>query len=208
MFNLLDKKIIIYDTETEGLNHMFTRPWELAFCVYEKNKKVYEYQSYLKWPNLKVSFGAAKQTGYNAKEVQDKGREPKEVMDHFRKYLYDDEYYIVGHNILRYDSQIINTANRELGYDTDFSFTKRCIDTNALARALKLNRLKKEHEDIIAWQYRILDIRAKGVKTRIQVLCDEFKITYDKENLHGALYDVEMNYEILKRLVQKMDISL
>jgi len=208
MFDIDKKSFVIYDFETEGLNHAFTRPWELAFCVYDKGKKVHEYQAYLQWPDLNVCYHAAKATGFDQSVVDKKGKNPKEVIDYFCKFLYDQKYYILGHNILGYDSQILNVSRRELGYKADFSFIKRVIDTNAVARGIKLNRLPKEHDDFIAWQYRILDVKAKGIKTKTDILCKEYCIPYNPDKLHGALYDIEINYEILKKLVNKIDINL
>lgn len=207
MFNIKNN-FIIYDFETEGLNHAFSKPWDIAWCVYQNGKLQKEIQYFLDWPNLNVSYGAAKETGFRKETIKKSGVDPMKVIKEFDQYIYDPNFYIIGHNILGYDSQIHNVARRELGLKTDFSYIHRVIDTNAIARGIKLERLPKEHENFTAWQYRILDVKAKGVKTKIPILCKEFHIPYEEEKLHSALYDVKKNFEILKKLIELIDIKV
>jgi DNA polymerase III epsilon subunit-like protein len=184
---------------------MYAKPWQLGFCIYEKGEEVFSYSSYLKWPNLNVSPGAARATHFNPLIVEKEGKDPKEVLEFFWKHLYDEKYTIAGHNILGYDVQINNVARRELGFQPDYSYVPRCLDSNAIARGIKLERLPKPGEDLVAWQYKMLDIRAKGVRTSITALCKEWDIPFDENRLHEAIYDVRCNYQIFKKIVQKLN---
>ena len=203
--NLLKKKIVLYDYETEGLNLCYTRPWELAFNIYEYGKLIESKHAYIKWPNLKVSKGAAEATGFDPNKIEILGKDPKLVCDKFFSYLYDDSYTILGHNILGYDSYIVNVCRRELGYSEDYSFIDRVIDTHALAKAWKLNLRPLEDENFPAWQYRVIDKKAKGIKTNLKALCEEFGIEFDETKLHAAGYDCEKNHEVFQELVKRLN---
>lgn len=204
MLDLYNKKLLIWDFETEGLSPLYTRPWQLGFCVYEKNKEIFSYSAYLKWPNLKVSPGAARATGYDPVKVEKEGKDPREVLDILWQYMYDDSYVVAGHNVLGYDVQINNVSRRELGLKPDFSFVPRILDSNAIARGIKLGMLPKKDEDFIAWQYKMLNVRAKGVRTNIKSLCEEFNIEFDEFRLHEALYDVQKNHSIFLELDKRL----
>jgi DNA polymerase III epsilon subunit-like protein len=204
MPNLYNKKLLIFDYETEGLSELYSRPWQIGFCIYEKNEEIFNYSSYIKWPNLNVSPGAARATHFNPVVVEKEGKDPKEVLGFFWEHLYDDKYTIAGHNILGYDVQINNVARRESGLKPDYSFVRRCLDSNAIARGIKLNMLPKPGDNFVAWQYKMLEVRAKGVKTSITALCKEFNIECDESRLHEAIFDVRMNYKIFQELEKKL----
>lgn len=206
MLNLYNRKLLIWDYETESLSELYARPWQLGFCIYEKGQEVFSYSSYIKYNTpLKVSPGAARATHYNPFIVEKEGKPAQEVFDIFWKYLYDEQYTPAGHNLLGYDVQINNVARRELGLPPDYSYVPRILDSNAIARGFKMNLKPKKGENLVAWQYKMLNIRAKGVKTSILTLCREYSIECDENRLHEAIYDTRMNYQIFKELEKRMN---
>lgn len=204
--NILNKRLIIFDTETEGLNGCFTRPWEIFWSVFEKGEEVESHECLLKWPDLKVSEGAARVTGFDPQRIEDFGQEPKEIIDLFDSFLYDDRNILVGANILGYDVKIINTARRQFGYKPDYSFIKRIYDVNAIARGLKWPVRYNPGDDFIAWQYKCLNIKMKGMKTKVQYLCEEYGIPFDLEQLHQAKYDSFLTEKVFRELVKRVNI--
>lgn len=210
MFDFKRDRFFVYDFETEGLNQAFSRPWDIAWSLFENGKCIENKQYYVHWGDLKMSHGAAKATGFDKKKeiIEKHGLKPEDALALFDELIYDESTYNVGHNILGYDSQIHNVARRCIGLPTDFSFIKRSIDTNAIARGIKLERLPKDEDDFIAWQYKILDAKVKGLKTRIGKLCGEYSIPYEEDDLHSAAYDVEKNVEIFKRQLNEIEINI
>jgi DNA polymerase III epsilon subunit-like protein len=53
---------------------------------------------------------------------------------------------------------------------------------------------------------KLASLRAKGVKTNLMSLCDKYKIDFDPSKLHDALYDIEKNFEVFKKLIWSHDI--
>ena len=57
-----DQRYVIFDTETEGLNLIKSRPWQVAWIIAEGDKIISRNDRFIHWPNLNVSEGAAKVT--------------------------------------------------------------------------------------------------------------------------------------------------
>ena len=199
------KPIVVFDTETEGLNGVFTRPWEIGWFVYKNGQELESHKYLLKWPNLKVSPGAAKITNFNPFILERDGRDPKEIIDLFCSYIYNTDNILLGTNILGYDTEIINVARQELGYKPDFSFVKRIFDINAVARGIKWPVRFNKGDDFIAWQYKCLNIKMKGMKTKLEYLCQEYNISFEPEKLHQSSYDSFLTYKVFLELVKKIN---
>src|ERR1017187_1956072 len=165
-YNLDKNKFFTWDCETEGLNLKRSKPWEISWSIYHGEKLVEEHQHFLKWPNLKVSIGAAKATGFNPENINKFGEDPKKIIDLFDKYIYNKEYKIIGANILGYDIYIHNLSRNLLGYKTDYSYLDRIYDTNILSKIWKLGlKIPENKEDFLEFQFKVGSIIQKGLKT-------------------------------------------
>jgi DNA polymerase III epsilon subunit-like protein len=199
------QKYIIFDTETEGLNLIKSKPWQAAWIVAEGNKIIKKYDKLIKWDDLSVSKDAARITGFNKNEYEKNAEDPISVWKEFSKYLYDDSYFIVGQNLLGFDVYMIDVWRKLIGEKLDQSYISRIIDTKAIATAIH-KESPVDKEDFIYWQYRWLNHRERGLKTSQLTLLKKYEIDFDKDRLHDALYDIEMNFEIFHK--QLYDIEL
>ncbi len=200
-----NQKYLIVDTETEGLNLVSSRPWQIAWIVAEGNNIKSRHDRLIKWDDLKVSDGAAKITGFNQEEYLDRAEDPKVVFNDFAKYLYDPEYLIIGQNLLGFDVYMINVWMKQMRLETDYSFVYRIIDTKSLATAIFKNILPdKEH--FMSWQYKLLNHKEKGLKTSQATLLKHYSIAHDAKLLHNAIVDVEMTFEIFKKQIFEIEI--
>ena len=103
-----NQKYIIFDTETEGLNLVKSKPWQAAWIVAQGNKIIKKYDKLIYWDDLNVSKDAARITGFSQSHYEKNAEDPKKVWDEFSKYLYDDSYKIVGQNLLGFDVYMID----------------------------------------------------------------------------------------------------
>lgn len=195
------------DLETEGLNLLQSRPWEIAWSIHHGYKLIESNQFFLKWDKLNVSAGAARATNFNPFKVEKEGKDPKEIVDLFCEYLFNKDYLIVGANILGYDCMIFNSARKLLGYSTDYSYLNRCYDTVALAKAYKQNINRRNGEDFLAWQYKLLNTKVKGLKTSNSVMYKELTgKEIDSTKIHSGIYDIQLTMEVFFELMKKMEI--
>ena len=201
------QKYVIFDTETEGLNLVSHRPWQLSWAIAKGKNIISEHDYAAKWPNINVSEGAAKVTGFNKSQYDKKAVDPVIVYEEFSKLLYDTSYVFVGHNILNFDIYMINTVQRLLGKEIMFP-TDRCIDTKCLAIAVESNCPfeGKTPKDFMFWQYRVNTLPLKGLRINQEAMLKKLDIEYDQAKLHEALGDVRYTFEIMKKLLYKVDV--
>lgn len=212
MNNLLrfnnDQKYMVFDFETCNLNlaSLNNKPWQLSFIVSERGRVTEKLDYWLKWKDLKMSPEAAKITGWTKKKYESKAVDPVEPLKHFEKYLYDDSYIKVAHNGLGFDVYIHAIYRELLGIKRDFSYLKNFIDTNCLAKAIKSEISYNKSQDFLAWQYKLTSLRKRGLKTSLLQCCKDYDIPFDPKKLHDALYDIQKNYEVFKKLIWNIEI--
>lgn len=199
------QKYIIFDTETEGLNLVKSKPWQAAWIVAEGSKVIKKYDKLIKWDDLKVSKDAARITGFDKKHYEDNAEDPRSVWNEFSKYLFDDSYLIVGQNLLGFDVYMIDVWRKLIGEPLNQDYINRIIDTKAIATAIA-KESPVDKANFIYWQYRWLNYRERGLKTSQLTLLKKYGIDFDQKRLHDALYDIEMNLEIFHK--QLYDIEL
>ncbi len=201
-----DQKYVIFDTETEGLNLVSSKPWQLAW-IEAKGKKITKKQNrFLKWEELNVSEDAARITGFSNKDYLSKAEDPAVVFKEFMDLISQDDVIVVGQNILGYDLYMLGVIARNLNVKIDYSFAKRCFDTKAIATAIAKDSKNPDKEDFLAWQLRYLNYRERGLKSNQKFLLQHYDIDFDEKKLHDALYDIEKNFEIFQKQLWELEI--
>ena len=202
-----DKKqrYVVFDTETEGLNLVTSRPWQVAWLLVQGDKIIDKRDFFIHWPNLNVSEGAARVTGFSYNDYAKKSMPPNVVWEKFSEDLYDKNNLIVGQNLLGFDVYMVNIWRKLMGMDADYSYVDRIIDTKSLATAIAKD-MPVEKDNFINWQYRLLNHKERGLRTSQATLLKKYNIDHDPKRLHDALYDIEMNFKIFRK--QLFDLEL
>lgn len=203
-----NQKYLVFDFETCGLNLASTenKPWQLAFIVAEDKKIVKQCDYMIKWDTLDISEGAAKTTGFNRKRYEAKSVDPEKVLNEFEQYLYDEDYIIIGHNLLGFDIYIHNIFRKLLGKKSDYSYVNRIVDTLCIAKAQHSDIKFKKGQSLINWQYRLTNFRERGMKVSLKAMCKANDIEFDESKLHDALYDIKLNKQVFEKLVWQVEI--
>lgn len=201
-----DQKYVIFDTETEGLNLVSSKPWQLAWIEATGKKITKKQNRFLKWDEINVSEGAAKITGFNKTDYLSKAEDPITVFKEFMDLISQDDVIVVGQNILGYDLYMLGVIARNLNLKADFSFAKRCFDTKAIATAIAKGNKTPDKDDFISWQLRYLNYRERGLKTNQKFLLQHYEIQFDEAKLHDALYDIEKNFEIFQKQLWELEV--
>ncbi len=199
------QRYVVFDTETEGLNLVTSRPWQVAWMVVEGDKIIEKNDLFIEWPDLQVSEGAAKVTGFTEREYNRRCEPPKQVWEKFSKDLYNPDNLIIGQNLLGFDVYMVNIWRRLMNLGTDYSFIPRILDTKALATAIA-KEMPVVKDDFIGWQYRLLNYRERGLKTSQATLLKKYNIDHDPKRLHDALYDIEMNFKVFRKQLFDLEI--
>lgn len=205
-----DQKYMLFDVESFHLNLMIDNPpWQCSWLIATKDKILKTNNYYINWElagkKFRMSKGAAEKTKYNDSIVKKDGRHPKEVYDIFKADLRNKNHRVLFHNGLGFDVYIERQWCEYIDEIHNWEYLDNCIDTNAIARAIKLD-IKPDLDDFLAWQYKLINFRKKGLKTSISQLIKDYKLIFDEDKLHNAAHDIEVNFEIFKKQIWEIEI--
>ena len=203
-----NQKTMVFDFETCNLNltSASNKPWQLAFEIYEGNKLIESNDYHIFWEDLELSEGARRVTGFNDAKYKKLAKPAKDILDHFEKYLYDDSYLKVGHNILGFDIYIHNIYRKLLDLPTDYSYLNRCVDTLCLAKAIHKEIDVNDSDDLLAWQFKLNSFYERGMRLNLAACCKTYDVDFDPSKLHDALYDIKKNYEVFRKMIWNVKI--
>ena len=207
-----EQKFLIYDTETCHLNTVAKNyPWQVGFIVCTLNEILESHCRYIYWDDMnnKISEQAKKVTHFDYAKYAKEAKPQREVLDFVESYLYDNQYVIAGHNTHAFDSYILSLWRRENGLKRDYSYLPRAIDTNSLAKMVKLGVKEAPRKDWMTLMFRFSNFSQRGMKTNLTALGKEYGIGPDLinyDNLHDATEDVKLNYYVFKQLINRIDI--
>jgi DNA polymerase III epsilon subunit-like protein len=200
-----DQSYICVDTETEGLNLTFSKPWQVSWVVCRGHNIISKHDHFIRWDNINVSADAARITGFDKDYYYSRAEDPMEVFKKLSKYLYDPSFLVIGQNLLGFDVYMINVWRKLMEMKSDYSYVNRIIDTKSISTAIFKNILP-DKENFLSWQYKMLHIREKGLKTSQAFMLKYYDIPHDPKKLHDSLYDVEMTFEIFKKQIFNIDL--
>ena len=200
-------KLVFIDFETFNVNLNFfsNRPWQVGMLKVEGGRLKDAFDEMLRWDSdLKISKEAARITGYNQFVFDKKARPEKEIFQTVYDWL-DGSDYIVGHNILGFDLYLMRGWCKM--YDKPYNhFFKKAVDTMALARGLKIEMpFKPQENSFLEYQYKMISLRKKGLKTSLGALGKYYNIHHDSSKLHDALEDLNLNFKVWRKIKLDMD---
>lgn len=201
-----NKKYIVLDWETNGLNLLSTLPWQLGFIICQGKSVKQEFERKIWWPDYEMEPEIATLNHFYRPQYEKEARDPAEVLDEIESYLYNPEYLIIGQNLLGFDVFVHNTFRKKLGRKTDYSYISRVIDTKALSMAIQKGAKNPPRDDFTAWQATWLHHRERGIKTSQAHMLKHYGIEHRPESLHDALTDVKMTFEIFKKQIFELEI--
>jgi len=201
-FNTTDKFLLV-DAETFNLNlnYKFNNAWQIGLLMFKGKDVIRERDFIVNWQgDYEMSDGARQITGYSEEEVERKGLPPEEGWAILDKALNSADY-LMFHNGLGFDQYIINAYYKKLGKEPfDYSSLKGILDTLPIARGVALNIHPSENEDLLTYQYKMLNKRSKGIKLTLAALGKSLGVEYDESGLHDAANDLILNKKIWDKL--------
>jgi len=198
---------VFIDAETLNLclNYCHNLPWQIGMIKFVGQKRIADKDIYIKWDtDLKISDDAARITRYSQSKVDRLGIKPEAAFPTIKDWL-DNADYIVGHNTLGFDLYLIKEYYKMMGESSGHLYSK-FIDTNAIARGVKMGIPYKNGDCLMQYQYISMHTKQKGIKSNLIALGKEFGIEHDYDKLHDALVDLELNVKVWDKLKWQIDI--
>lgn len=199
-----NQKYICFDCETDGLNLVSVKPWQIAWSLAEGNRITKTFDEYIDWPDLEISDLIMKLTGFSWSEYNKKKKPPEEVWNKFKKDLLDPERIVVGQNLLGFDVSVVASLQKYLGEKPDYSYMPRIFDTRPLGKSYKEGLSIPTSGDFLSWQYKIIHDRTLKAKSSQLYQLKNLGIEFDEKTLHRAEVDIEMTFKIFLELKKRM----
>ena len=202
-----EKEYVFLDCETLNLclSSCHNLPWQIGMIKVTADKVVATKNYYIKWDtHLKISTDAARITKFNPRTLEKKVLKPEEVFPTMEDWL-DNCDYIVGHNFLGFDLYLIKDFYRYMGKSYRH-LVEKVIDTNCIAKGLKLGNYYKQGDNFLEYQYKMYNQRKKGMRTNLAALGREYEIEHDDENLHEAIVDLKLNIKVWNKIKWMIDL--
>lgn len=212
-FKIYGKKnyrAICFDFETENLNLYSTKPWQLAYIVFDRFENIIKKDLFLDWHDINVSEGAEKATRFDIREYRNSKKlsDAKTAIEEFNKEL-ESADLVVGHNIIGFDMSVYNSTCARLGIKP-VDFCHKVRDTLSLFRGYKLDRPINEGDDAFKYCMRMnffvpKEARKRGFST-LTAMAKFFGIHLEEGKMHDALYDVAINVETFRQIANTLKI--
>lgn len=201
-----EQKYCWFDTETFNLNLMADNPpWQISWILGTIVKIEQTANNYLSWGSrFRMSEGARIVTGFRQETIDKFGRDPKEVFNEILAVISDEKTLLVAHNLFGFDYHILSQLSKYVGGPSLEFILPRCIDTNCLAKAIKLGL--KPSGDILAFQLKLSRFYRKGMKTSLGALTKEYQLQLGQEKFHAAEFDIMANREIFKKQLWEIEV--
>lgn len=193
---------IVWDLETSGLSPVTDKILEIGAIGVNKHFDL-EKKSWLINHGIEVSQKITEITGITNEEIKEKGLPPEQALseffDFFRKYGPAN----LTHNGYRFDINFLyNAVDDHRKKWIDVWVKKNFIDTAVLFKARQLGEKQWWNESFTEFSKRIMNKKIRGLKFNVAYCCDALQIDTTKIQLHRALADCEMTYQIYKKIIK------
>lgn len=198
---------LVADTETEHLSTVYkNRPWQVGFILWRNGQILEKHEYHPWWSDLNVSPGAAAVTRFDSNTYKSKAEDAKKTLEKFEKYLLDPKYLCIFHNGFNFDVHVHQIWRQELGLKKDYSYLDRLIDTNCVAKLIKLGVKEIKQEERLLMMFKMSAFFKKGVKTSLTTLGKEHGIDVNYDELHNSTNDVILNGLVWEKLKWEIEI--
>ena len=206
-----NQKYLVMDYETESLNLFQNTPWQLGYQIYHGSDLILDREEWIKWEHkFTISRDAARITHFTWEKYNQRATDATKIRDEFEKYLYDEEYIVIGANLFGFDIYVDNIYRKLLGRPADYSFLHRTVCVQVLHKAIEL-KVKPPKIGSPEWKsfcYRMQSFHQRGFKSSLQHLAGVNDVEYKKELHHvSSSYDSKLTKDVFDKELWKIELE-
>lgn len=201
--------LIVWDLETTGFNAPKDKILEIG-CFIIRGDEV-ERRHWVLDNKMEIPEKIIEITGITKEIIDAEGRDPKECLQEFLP-LFKECGKNITHNGVRFDIPfLVNYSADLLGYTDQQKMAvtnlirSTAFDTAVHFKAKKLDMQPFFRESFVQYAERVMNVRAKGVFYTLGLCVEELGIKHELVQ-HRAMADVELTYEIFKKLIKDSSI--
>jgi len=178
--------------------------------VYSGKNLVLEKEHWVKWEHKwEMGADAARITGFDWNTYNERATDAVKIRDEFEKYLYDEDYLIVGQNIVGFDLYVDQIYRKLLGRPVRFDWVRRILDTQLLHKAIELNVTPPQigTDAWVSFLFKMNSYRSRKLKSSLKHLVGVHGIDYEPDRHHNsATYDNSLCFQVLQKQLYKLEI--
>ncbi|ENU17007.1 3'-5' exonuclease [Acinetobacter lwoffii] len=174
----------VLDLETTGINQFYDQPIEIGAILVDKNLKILDrFHSYMHIPEtLKFSNSAKETHGLDESFLRNKPTQAMVLKRFFHQFGYDFRF-----------------VTWNMSFDIGF-FRRMCYENNFQKEFDKLNY---RHLDLQSMFFYYCEKKGYLNLRSLDDACQHFGIS--RSQYHNALEDVQITYNVFKKLMSKVD---
>lgn len=189
----------VYDLETSGLDPDADRILEVGLLIVREREATLRagwiINPHYPFSNFEISPEITTITGLTHSEVSF-GKKPEAVLKQVLRLL--NTLTIFTHNGINFDHKFIVSECDRCGLIPPS--LDRYVDTAAIFKAWKLERLDEVRRPFYEFANDILSTRVHGLKFNLLHCCNEFNIGTNDITAHRARGDVVMTYRLIEAI--------
>lgn len=199
------KTYCVFDFETSGLDPAKDKIIEIGAMRVSEGVEPETFSCLINW-GIPIPENIQEITKISQAMIDAEGVDPEKAFHDFYNFLRVENGSLaplVGHNILKFDIPFLLATgmfDSWNGYEIDRNIWNNCIDTAAIYKAGKIPIDYQWNDTHCSYANRALEMRVKGLKFNVGVVCDELGIERGGLEQHRALADVLLTNEIYKKL--------
>ena len=192
--DLRGKKVLVLDLETTGFNVNYANILQCAMLEYSDDMSQWKYHNEYFCPQKPVSAEVSQVTGLTTKFLQKEsgGLFFDEKFDKIKNIL-DSADTMVGHNIERYDTQVLKNNARRAGYNLNLAHLEK-YDTYSKKKEL-VPTLTGRGGKLVDIYHKMSPFEESKADEFVQYLLKYHGLP--ELAAHNALYDITMNALVL-----------
>lgn len=191
-----NRRLLIYDFETTGLDPVFNQPIEVSVRIIEGDKTEY-YHAYIKMrnPEYQISRFITQLTGIDKALLDREGKDIDVVFSELYDLFSGEDVFVIGYNTSKFDNKFLAHNLSLIGKEMP-SFKQ--FDCCFAFKAKILGLVRGDNESIDRFHARASGKMIKGVKFKLSDAVAYYKIP-EIAKFHNARADVDYTYEIYLR---------
>lgn len=198
-----NKRIIVFDFETNGQYNRLTQPIQVYFKIINPDGFIEVYTSYVAC-QYRIPKNITDINGITDAMLKEQGIDIEIVFSKIRNILFEQgPFLLIGHNSLRFDNHFLNYYLQKYFTNKYKVEVADCFDTCAQLKAIKLGIIKPANLTYGEWHLKTINMRQRAENITLSDACANYGIKLN--NAHTADGDGEATYQVFLKQMSEIE---
>lgn len=190
----MNKRLFIYDMETNGKWSPVNQPIEIAVKVIEKDGTETNYHQYIKC-QTKIPKYITEINNITDDMLRKKGVLLGRAFEEVAELLFKPDTLVIGHRILAFDNMFLNYYMKKNKFGKEI-WNRDCFDTAGQSKAEAMGTPNISGENWGEFHCRILRKMIRAITYNLKISCERYGVNIEQGGFHSAQTDTEYTYRL------------